>query len=110
MEGRPPSQRVVDELGESAVTHQMEEGLLLSTGSHQRMPTLASVRALVTAIVQRALDDLDLGVSPRARAIAWFRETGAADEPGSFEWCCGVLDIDPDIVRNKYSSESFSAH
>src|SRR5512135_1078156 len=111
MERRPPSQRVgLEEPGACVMTLQMEEGPLFSPGSDPRMPTLAPVRALVAAILQRALDDLDLGVSPRARAIAWFRETGTGDEPGSFEWCCGVLDIDPDLVRHRYSSESCSAH
>ncbi len=67
------------------------------------------MRALVAAIVQRAVDDLDLGLCSRKRAIAWFRETDAADRPGSFEWCCGVLGIDPGAARDEYTGAFFLA-
>ncbi len=77
--------------------------------TERHVPVLAPLRALVAAILQRAVDDLELGVSPRARAIAWFRETGAADQPGSFEWCCGVLDIDPGALRDECAGSSLLA-
>ncbi len=81
-----------------------------SVNADRDMPALAPVRALVAAILQRAVDDLELGVAPRARAIAWFGERDAADRPGSFEWCCDVLDIDPDAVRNEYAGASLQPH
>ncbi len=106
---RPPSQRL-DVTSIDAATDQIGRAAVAPSAEGDRhTPALAGVRALVGAIVQRAVDDLDLGVSPRNRAIAWFRETDAADRPGSFEWCCGVLDIDPGVLRNEYTRASIPA-
>lgn len=66
---------------------------------------LAATRALAAAMLQRALDDLHLGGWLREKAIAWFGEQRGETDPGSLEWCCAVLDIDPNAVRRRCRRE-----
>ena len=63
------------------------------------------IRALIAAILQRALDDLHLGEKDRAGVMAWVNQTGCQQRPGSFEWCCDALSLHPDAVRRKYRDE-----
>jgi hypothetical protein len=59
-----------------------------------------SARALVAAVLVRALDDLALGSKLGVSARRWID----AHEPTcawSFDWCCMVLKLDPDAVRER---------
>ncbi len=67
-----------------------------------------AMRALAAAMLQRAVDDLQLGGWIRETAIAWFSEARGETDPGSLAWCCSVLDIDPDAVRRRCGRESRS--
>ncbi len=64
---------------------------------------------LVVAILQRALDDLQLGGRFRVQAMRWLHEQQSESQPGSFEWCCAALDLDADVVRRKYSTLAFES-
>ncbi len=71
------------------------------SAAHQIDHRLAATRALASAMLRRALDDLRLEGWLRDKAIAWFGEQRDETDPGSLEWCCAVLDIDPDVVRRR---------
>ena len=58
------------------------------------------MKALVAAVVARACEDVKLGHRVAAQAIEWVAECDPTDA-WSFEWCCGILDLDPDAVRQK---------
>lgn len=62
----------------------------------------SAVQLLIAAIIQRALDDLRLGARFRMEAAAWLNERRSEEQPGSFEWCCAGLGLDPDTVRKRY--------
>ncbi len=64
-----------------------------------------ALQALAAAMLQRAVDDLQLGGWIRDKAAAWFSETRSEADPGSLAWCCSVLDIDPGAVRRRWSRE-----
>jgi len=57
-------------------------------------------KALVAAVVIRACDDLKLGRVLAAQALEWFNERDPVDA-WSFEWCCAILNLDPDAVRQQ---------
>jgi len=61
---------------------------------------LQSMKMLVAAVVARACEDLKLGRPFTAQAREWFEEGEPADA-WSFEWCCAILNLDPDAVRQE---------
>ena len=61
-------------------------------------------KALVAAVVIRACDDLKLGRVLAAHALEWLNERGPTDA-WSFEWCCGILNLDPDAVRQQLADD-----
>ncbi|MFI5395212.1 MAG: hypothetical protein ACHQ9S_06720 [Candidatus Binatia bacterium] len=67
------------------------------------------VRALIAAIVERALDDLELEGGFRERALLWLNKAEAQDRPGSFQWCCEALGVNPDAVRRAFRQRLASA-
>lgn len=71
--------------------------------------TFDPIRALIAAILLRALDDLRLGPAARVGVLAWVNQTGNRQRPGSFEWCCEALSLNPDAVRRKYHDHATGA-
>jgi len=65
-------------------------------------PRSDPVRALIAAILQRALEDLALGDPHRSRVLAWIDADGNESGPGSFLWCCEALALNADAVRSQY--------
>lgn len=57
-------------------------------------------RRLVAAVLMQALDDLKLGAGVRDRSLRWVCNS-RAEEPWSFNWCCGVLRLDPGATRRR---------
>jgi hypothetical protein len=57
-------------------------------------------KALVAAVLERAFDDLKLGRQIASRAREWF-EDREPTHAWSFEWCCAILDLNPDAVREQ---------
>jgi hypothetical protein len=62
-------------------------------------------RALIAAILLRAFDDLSLGPRERSHVMAWVDGIGCKQQPGSFEWCCEALELNPDAVRGRYRQQ-----
>lgn len=60
--------------------------------------TARGVKALVVAMMQQALADLRLP-SYAASARRWLESESEA--PFSYRWCCAVLDIGPQWLRNE---------
>jgi hypothetical protein len=60
---------------------------------------LQAMKALVAAVVERACEDVELGGVLAAQAIEW--STERESDAWSFEWCCAILNLDPDAVRQK---------
>lgn len=58
------------------------------------------MKMLVAAVVARACEDLKLGRPFTAQAREWFEECEPA-QAWSFEWCCLILNLDPDAVRQR---------
>lgn len=58
------------------------------------------MKALVAAVVARACEDVKLGDRLAAQAIEWLTESDPIDA-WSFEWCCAILDLDPNAVRQQ---------
>ena len=63
------------------------------------------MKALVAAVLVRACDDLKLGYPLAAQAQEWFDE-GEPWRAWSFEWCCAILDLDPQAVRQQLADAS----
>ena len=61
-------------------------------------------KALVAAVLERAFEDLKLGRHLAARARQWFADQEPA-HAWSFEWCCAILDLDPDAVRTRLAQD-----
>ncbi len=61
---------------------------------------LPPAKALVAAVLAGARDDLKLSGPLAVEARLWFEETDPT-QAWSFEWCCGVLDLDPDTLRQQ---------
>ena len=61
---------------------------------------LNPMKALVAAVVARACEDVKLGHRFAAEALEWFTERNQM-EAWSFEWCCAILNLDPDAVREQ---------
>jgi hypothetical protein len=61
---------------------------------------LQAMKALVAAVVERACEDVELGGVLAAQAMEWSIERDSSDA-WSFEWCCSILNLDPDAVRQK---------
>ncbi len=72
--------------------------------SYTRARSESAVQSLMAAIIQRALDDLQLGARFRMDALAWLNERRSEEQPGSFEWCCAGLGLQPDVVRKRYAA------
>ena len=53
---------------------------------------------LIAAIMKQAVDDLRLGGRVGADALGWL-QSGSAEQPWSFSWCCSELGLDPRAVR-----------
>lgn len=72
----------------------------------EELPTIRPdpIRALIAAIMQRALDDLRRGPLERGSVMAWVNTTGN-QRPGSFQWCCEALNLNPDAVRRMYRDQ-----
>ncbi len=73
--------------------------------AHPKDDRKTAMRALAAAMLQRAVDDLQLDGWIREKAAAWFAEPRGEADPGSLAWCCSVLDIDPDAVRRRCRDE-----
>lgn len=66
------------------------------------------LRRLAGAILISALDDLDgHSRSRRGEVLNWISRRDA--KVFSFEFCCGLLGRDPNELRRKVNTESFSA-
>lgn len=65
--------------------------------------------ALVTAVLERALDDVRMGGHLAVQAIEWLTERESGDA-WSFEWCCSILKLDAGAVRRQVSSSSRARH
>jgi hypothetical protein len=59
-------------------------------------------KALVAAVLARARDDLRQGRHLADQAREWFEERDPA-RAWSYEWCCAILDLDPNAVRREIS-------
>jgi len=66
-------------------------------------------KALVAAILDSARDDLKRGRRVATEAREWFAERDPT-LPWSFEWCCAILDLDPDAVRLQISANRDARH
>lgn len=60
---------------------------------------------LIAAIMKQGVDDLRLGGRVGADALGWL-ESGSAEQPWSFSWCCSELGLDPSAVRQHVQQES----
>jgi hypothetical protein len=69
-----------------------------------------AMKALVAAVLERACDDLKIGGRLAVEATDWLTEGDPADA-WSFEWCCAILDLDPEAVRQQLAGgwDSMSA-
>ncbi len=65
---------------------------------------LLPMKALVAAVLERALQDLKLTSDLAAPARDWLEERGLR-QAWSFEWCCAILNLDPDAVREQFSDD-----
>ena len=66
-------------------------------------------KALVAAVLDGAREDLKRGRHLADPAREWFQERDPR-RAWSFEWCCDVLDLDPDAVRQEISGDRKLAH
>lgn len=62
-------------------------------------------KALVAAVLAGAQDDLKLSGPLAAQARQWFEEQDPT-RAWSFEWCCRVLDLDPNILRQQLADDA----
>ena len=62
------------------------------------------MKALVAAVLERAFQDLKLGGDLAGPAREWLEERVGV-RPWSFEWCCVMLHLDPDAVREQFADE-----
>jgi len=65
---------------------------------------LLSMKALVAAVLERAFQDLKLTHDLAGPARQWLDERDPA-RPWSFEWCCAILQLDPDAVREQFADD-----
>ncbi len=61
---------------------------------------LRAMKALVAAVVARACEDVKLQGRLGIEAIEWLADRDPNDA-WSFEWCCAILNLDPDAVRQQ---------
>ncbi len=61
------------------------------------------LKALVAAVLERAFEDLRLTRNLAEPAREWLDERGP--RPWSFEWCCAIVDLDPDAVREQFAGD-----
>ncbi len=64
---------------------------------------IVPLKALVVAVLERAFQDLRLTRDLAEPAREWLAERGP--RPWSFEWCCAIVDLDPDAVREQVADE-----
>jgi len=57
-------------------------------------------KAFAAAVLDGARDDLTRGRRVAGEAREWFEES-APTRACSFEWCCEILGLDPDAVRQQ---------
>ena len=61
---------------------------------------LQAMKTLVAAVLERACEDVKLRGRLAAQAIEWSTERDPSNA-WSFEWCCAILNLDPDAVRQQ---------
>jgi hypothetical protein len=66
------------------------------------------MRALVAAVLERACEDVKLRGRLGAQAIQWVTAR-EPDEAWSFDWCCAILELNPDAVRHQLADEGHPA-
>jgi hypothetical protein len=66
----------------------------------EQRESLERMKTLVAAVLVRAGEDLQLGRHLAADAVEWLTEREPA-RSWSFEWCCAILDLDADAVREQ---------
>jgi hypothetical protein len=70
-----------------------------------RRQELLPLRALVAAVLERAFQDLKLTRDLADPAREWLEERDPL-RPWSFEWCCAILHLDPDAVREQLAGDN----
>ena len=66
-----------------------------------------TVKRLAAAVLVTAVEDLASPIDQRRRAaLAWVAQSRAA--PFSFEFCCSILDRDPEGLRQRLQSVRFT--
>ena len=63
----------------------------------------APARRLIAAMIIQAWDDIALGGAVKQSAWAWVYE-GRRQQAWSFDWCCEVIGVDPNAVRDSIES------
>ena len=58
-----------------------------------------SYRNLWAAVLIQAIEDAENYSAGfhREKALAWFEQK--SEEPGSFQWICSALDLDPELIK-----------
>lgn len=67
---------------------------------HSQREDLRALKALVAAVLERAWEDVKLRGRLGAQATEWIIERKPS-KAWSFEWCCAILNFDPDAVRHQ---------
>lgn len=94
---------------------------LLSDNSNDDNPYPKNIRRLAAALVENAYSDYPrVGLSNitkeaqwlrnqkkrnQADALEWFARNGDTEEWGTFQWCCEILQIRPEKIRNLIARE-----